>query len=262
MTVRETIIHPSAIVDPKAELGSGVKVGPFSVIGPDVKLGDDVIIDSHAVIMGKTSLGRETRVYPFASLGTDPQDLKFQGEESELLCGEGNTIREYVNLSIGTEGGGGRTVIGNNNLFMVNCHVAHDCIIGSNCIFANGMSLAGHIEVGDGVVVGGHVGVHQYVKIGTMAMLAGGSILVQDAPPFCTLHGNHASPMGLNLTGLRRAKKSKPLIRDIKSMYKLLYQSNLSLEKTIYNIEAEISDSNERGIFVNFLKTSNRGISR
>lgn len=262
LTVRETYIHPSAIVDPDAKIGVGVTIGPYSIIGPKVVLEDNVVVDSHVVIRGRSRIGARTRIYPFASIGTDPQDLKFMGEETELVCGEDNIIREYVNLSIGTEGGGGKTVIGNNNLFMVNCHVAHDCIIGNNCIFANGMSLAGHIEIGDRVVVGGHAGVHQFVKIGSFAMIAGGAILVQDAPPFCTFRGNHASPIGLNLTGLKRADKSKDRIKEIKQMYRLLYQSGLSLEKTIHNIQTEIPESSERVEFVEFLKSSERGISR
>ena len=257
-----TSIHPTAIIHKGAELGRGVKVGPYSIIGPKVALGDGVQIDSHVVVSGRTRIGARTHIYPFASIGTDPQDLKFKGEDSELICGEDNLIREYANLSIGTEGGGGKTVVGSGNLFMVNTHIAHDCVVGDHCIFANGVSLGGHIEVGNRAVIGGHAALHQFVKIGDLAMLAGGSIVVQDVPPFCTVAGNHASPSGLNSLGLRRAGLSKDQVRAIKSMYKLLFQMNHSLEDAIASIDAELAPSEQRDTFLNFLRASKRGICR
>ena len=257
-----TTIHPTAIVDKSAELGLGVKVGPYSVIGPKVALGDNVQIDSHAVVDGRTKIGARTHIYPFASIGTEPQDLKFKGEDAELICGEDNLIREYANLSIGTEGGGGKTVVGSGNLFMVNTHIAHDCIVGNHCIFANGDSLGGHIEVGNRAVIGGHAALHQFIKIGDLAMLAGGSIVVQDVPPFCTVAGNHASPSGLNSLGLRRAGVEKDQLRAIKSMYKMLFQMNHSLDDAIALIDAEQPESTYKETFLSFLRASKRGICR
>ena len=162
-------------------------------------------LKSHVVVQGKTTLGAKNKIWSFASLGTEPQDLKYHGEDAELICGDECMIREYVNLSIGTEGGGGITQVGSRNLFMVNTHIAHDCIIGSDCIIANGVSLAGHVEVHDQAVLGGHVAVHQFCRIGSLAMIAGGAGVAQDVPPFFLVHGNHAKPVGLNLVGLRRA---------------------------------------------------------
>lgn len=258
----EVVIHPTALVEKGAEIGVGCQIGPYSIVGPHVQVGDHVQIDSHAIIKGRTKIGAKSRIWPFASIGTEPQDLKYKGEDSELVCGERNMFREYVNISLGTEGGGGTTSIGNNNLLMVNAHVAHDCIIGNNCIFANGVSLAGHVIVGDGAVIGGHAAVHQFVKIGTLAMLAGGAILVQDALPFCTFHGNHASPVGINLLGLKRAGKSKDLIRNIKSMYKILFQGSLSLEEATRVINADIPDSSEKRQLLEFLLNGERGLCR
>ena len=257
-----TTIHPTAIVDKAAALGLNVKVGPYSVIGPKVVLGDGVQIDSHVVIGGRTHIGARTHIFPFASVGTEPQDLKYEGEDSELICGEDNVIREYANLSIGTEGGGGKTVVGSGNLFMVNTHIAHDCIVGDHCIFANGVSLGGHIEVGNRAVIGGHAALHQFIKIGQLAMLAGGSIVVQDVPPFCTVAGNHASPSGLNSIGLRRAGLEKDQIKAIKNMYKILFQMSLPLEDAIAMIDAEIPDSEPKDNFLGFLRSSSRGICR
>ena len=259
---QETRIHPTAIVDQKASLGQGVVVGPYAVVGPGVCLGDRVRVDSHAVLRGRTTIGRGTRIWPFASVGTEPQDLKYTGEDTELICGEGNMIREYANLSLGTGGGGGKTLVGSGNLFMVNTHVAHDCIIGDRCIFANGVSLAGHIEVQDGAVIGGHAAIHQFVKIGRLAMLAGGSIVVQDVPPFVTVHGNHASPAGLNLLGLRRSGRTKEQIKNIRSMYRLLYQAGMTLSDSLETMRRDIPASEDLDVFAGFCSNSSRGICR
>ncbi|MEZ4741236.1 MAG: acyl-ACP--UDP-N-acetylglucosamine O-acyltransferase [Bdellovibrionota bacterium] len=259
---KETKIHPTAIIEKGAELGIGVKVGPFCIIGSNVRLDDGVVVDSHSCIRGNTTVGSRTRVWSYASLGTEPQDLKYQGEETSLEIGEDNKIREYVNLSIGTEGGGGKTIIGHRNLLMVNVHVAHDCIIGDDCIIANGAAIAGHVEVESQAVIGGLCAIHQFCKIGTLAMLAGGSIVVQDVPPFVMVSGNHASPKGLNLTGLRRKKMHSSRISEVKMMYKFLYRSDLTIEHAIAEMEANLSESEERLQFVRFLEASNRGICR
>ena len=259
---QETNIHPSAVVDPGAKLGAGVQIGAFAVVGPHVVLGDRVRIDHHGMVRGKTSLGAGTRVWSFATVGTEPQDLKYKGEDTELICGENNMIREYANISLGTVGGGGKTVVGSDNLFMVNTHIAHDCIVGNHCILANGVSLAGHIQVEDGAVIGGHTAIHQFVRIGRLAMLAGGSIVVQDVPPFVTVHGNHASPAGLNLLGLKRSGRSKDQIRNIKMMYKLLYQSGLTLEEAIERMGKDLPDSEDLECFKAFCQGTSRGLCR
>lgn len=255
-------IHPTAIVHPAAELGKRVSIGPYTIVGEKVKLGDDVSVASHVVIDGFTSIGARTQIWPFASIGTQPQDLKFKGEDTELVCGEDNMIREYVNMSLGTEGGGGQTIVGNHNLFMVNTHIAHDCIIGDHCIFANGVSLGGHIEVSDRAVFGGHSAVHQFVKIGSMAMLAGGSIVVQDVAPYCTVFGNHAKPQGLNTLGLRRAGLSRDLISQLKDMYRILYSSQLTFDDARQRIADSVPSSKYKDIFLDFLAKSKRGVCR
>ncbi|MCB9229868.1 MAG: acyl-ACP--UDP-N-acetylglucosamine O-acyltransferase [Deltaproteobacteria bacterium] len=255
-------MHSTAIVEHGATLGQGVKIGPYAVIGKNVILGDHVQIGSHVVIKGRTQLGSRTRVWPFASIGTEPQDLKYQGEDTELICGEDNMIREYVNLSLGTQDGGGRTVIGSGNLFMVNTHIAHDCIVGDRCIFANGVSLGGHVLVQSEAVIGGHVAVHQFVRIGQLAMLAGGAIVVQDVPPFVMVHGNHASPGGLNLTGLRRSGRNRERIRSIKAMYKILYHSGKSLQDALELINCELEPSDDLTVFTEFCRHSGRGLCR
>ena len=260
----ETKIHPTAIIEKGAQLGCGVTVGPYSFIGNQVCIGDHSQISSHVVIRGKSTFGARNKIWSFASLGTEPQDLKFQGEDTELICGDDCMIREYVNFSIGTSGGGGKTLIGSNNLFMVNTHVAHDCIIGNHCIIANGVSLAGHVEVHDRAVLGGHVAIHQFCRIGTLSMIAGGAGVSQDVPPFCLVHGNHAKPVGLNLIGLRRAGIKKDKLEKIKKVYRSLYLMNKTLDEAISLIKEEIfSIEKDLKVFLDFLTSpTKRGICR
>ncbi len=253
-------IHPTAIVSSKAELGFGVSIGPYSIIGDNVKLDDGVKIHAHCVVNGRTTIGKNTEVFSFSSLGAKPQDLKYRGEDAELIIGSNNQIREYCNFSIGTETGSFVTRIGDNNLFMVYTHVAHDCIIGSHCIIANGVSLGGHVEIDDRAVLGGHCAVHQFVKVGTLAMLAGGAIVVQDVLPYTTVSGNHASSLGLNILGLRRAGFDKEQIARAKMIYKTVFQSSLSIDEASEQIGR--NDSEEARIVIAFLKKSTRGICR
>lgn len=255
-------IHASAIVSKGAEIGNGVTIGAFSTIGPKVVLADGVTIGSHVVVDGRTRIGSGTEIHPFASIGIRPQDLKYRGEDTELVIGERNQIREYVNISIGTEGGGGKTQIGNGNLIMVYCHIAHDCIIGNSCIIANAAAIAGHVTIRDFAVLGGVVAVHQFTKIGEMAMVAGGSMVAQDVPPYCMVHGNRAVINGLNVVGLRRSGWPSERINDVKNMYKFLYSSSLTMADAIEKIEAEIPESEQRRTFVDFLKSSDRGVCR
>lgn len=255
-------IHPTAIIATGANIGSGVEIGPYCVIGPKVTIGNNTKLDSHVNIQGSTSIGKGNRFWPFTSIGTTPQDLKYRGEDANLTIGDNNMFREYSNVSIGTEDGGNKTVIGSKNLFMMNVHVAHDCIIGDDCIFANGVSLAGHIEVSNGVVFGGHSAAHQFVKVGELAMIAAGSIVVQDVPAFTTVYGGeHAKPTGLNLIGLRRSGRKKEDISAIKQMYNTLYKAGFSFDEAIETISKE-HPSKDGKTFVELLKNSNRGICR
>jgi len=262
VSVKEVKIHPTAVIEKGAELGHGVEIGPFSYVGSKVVLEDGVKLLSHASIHGRTRLGARTIVWPFASLGSMPQDLKYRGEEASLICGEDNMFRENVTVSIGTEGGGGITSIGSKNLFMAYTHIAHDCKIANGCVFANGATLAGHIEVDDRAVVGGLTAIHQFTKIGSLAMLAGGSMVAQDVPPFVMVSGNRAKPVGLNKTGIERAKFSESAVSNIKKMYKALYLSSLSLDEAKQEILKLSSDNAEVQTFLGFLERSARGVCR
>lgn len=261
-TRKDVFIHPDAIVYKGAELGSGVEVGPRAIVGPMVTLGDGVKVGAGAVVTGKTTVGKETIIYPLATVGSDPQDLKYAGEPTELIIGSHNKIREYVNISTGTVKGGGRTTIGDNNLIMVYSHIAHDCHVGNSCIFANGVHLAGHVTVQNHVVFGGMSGGHQFCRFGERAMIAAGAIVVQDVPPYCMVQGDRARISGLNVVGLKRAEFPKTRIGDIKSMFRILFNENLTVEDALQRIEAEVPASEQRDRFVSFLKGSERGICR
>jgi len=222
-------IHQTAIIEEGAILGEDVSVGAFSIVGKNVRIGDGTTIGSHSLIEGKTTIGKNNNIFSHATIGSIPQDLKFDGEDVELIIGDNNTIREYTLFNPGTIGGGSKTIIGNNNLFMGYTHVAHDCIIGDNCIFANCATLAGHVEIGNYVVVGGLTPIHQFCKLGSYSMIAGGSVVTQDIPPFCLAEGNRAVLRGLNLTGLRRNLKNRKYVDEIKKAYKELFESGQAL---------------------------------
>lgn len=224
-------IHKTAIIEEGAILGDNITIGAFTIIEKDVKIGDGTVIDSHTLIAGKTTIGKNNHIFSHASIGTIPQDLKFNGEDVELIIGDNNKIREYTLFNPGTIGGGSITKIGDNNLFMGYVHVAHDCIIGSNCIFANGATLAGHVECADFVVVGGLTPIHQFCKIGTQAMIGGASAVAQDIPPFCLAEGNKAVLRGLNLTGLRRRFDNREDIDAVKHAYRELFESGKPLQE-------------------------------
>ncbi|MDX9796415.1 MAG: acyl-ACP--UDP-N-acetylglucosamine O-acyltransferase, partial [Arcobacteraceae bacterium] len=209
-------IHKTAIIEDGAKIGENVTIGAYTIIGSQVTIGEGTSIGSHTVIEGKTTIGQNNQIFSHAALGTIPQDLKFAGEEVELIIGNNNKIREFTLFNPGTSGGGSITRIGDNNLFMGYTHVAHDVIVGNNCVFANVATLAGHVEIGDFVVVGGLTPVHQFCKIGSHAMIAGGSVLTQDIPPFCLAEGNRAVLRGLNLNGLRRRFENRADIDAIK----------------------------------------------
>jgi UDP-N-acetylglucosamine acyltransferase len=252
-------IHKTAIIEEGAILGDNITIGAFTIIGKDVKIGDGTIIDSHTVIAGKTTIGKNNHIFSHAAIGTIPQDLKFNGEDVELIIGDNNKIREYTLFNPGTIGGGSVTKIGDNNLFMGYVHVAHDCIIGNNCIFANGATLAGHVECDDYVVIGGLTPIHQFCKIGTQVMVGGASAVSQDIPPFCLAEGNKAVLRGLNLTGLRRRFDNREDIDAIKHAYRELFESG----KPLQEVAQELFENNENKYvkeLANFVLNTKRGI--
>ena len=252
-------IHKTAIIEDGAILGDNITIGAFTIIGKNVKIGDGTIIDSHTLIDGKTTIGKNNHIFSHASIGTIPQDLKFNGEDVELIIGDNNKIREYTLFNPGTIGGGSVTRIGDNNLFMGYVHVAHDCIIGNNCIFANGATLAGHVECDDYVVIGGLTPIHQFCKIGTQVMVGGASAVSQDIPPFCLAEGNKAVLRGLNLTGLRRRFDNREDIDAIKHAYRELFESG----KPLQEVAQELFENNENKYvkeLANFVLNTKRGI--
>jgi UDP-N-acetylglucosamine acyltransferase len=251
-------IHPTAVIEDGAILGANVSVGPFACIGADVRIGDDTTVASHVVIEGHTSIGKNNRIFPHAAIGTIPQDLKYNGEHTELIIGDNNTIREFTLFNPGTKGGGSVTRIGDTNLFMGYVHLGHDVIIGDHCILANGATLAGHVELGNHVVVGGLTPIHQFVHIGDYAMIGGASALAQDIPPFCLAEGNRASLRGLNLTGLRRHMERDD-INALKIAYRELFEKGNPLQEVAQSLfESNPSDKVKQ--LCGFIMTSTRGI--
>lgn len=216
-------IHASAIVGDGAEIGADVRIGPYCVVGPEVTLGRAVVLDSHVVVTGLTSIGENTRIWPFASIGTEPQDLKFGGEKTRVEIGRNNRIREYATVNPGTEGGGGVTRVGDDNLLMMHTHLAHDCIVGNNVVLANAVQVAGHVIIGDNAVLGGSSGIHQFVRIGQGAMIGGGSIVVNDVIPYGSVVSPRGMLGGLNLIGLKRRGKGKEELNGLRHAYKALF---------------------------------------
>ncbi len=253
-----SLIHPSAVIEDGAVLGNNVSVGPFVYIASRVRIGDNSSIASHTVIEGKTTIGKNNRIFPHSAVGTIPQDLKYDGEDVELIIGDNNTIREFALLNPGTKGGGSVTKIGNSNLLMGYVHLGHDVIIGDGCILANGATLAGHVELGNHVVIGGLTPIHQFVHIGDYAMIGGASALAQDIPPFCMAEGNRATLRGLNLTGLRR-KVEREEINALKLAYRELFEQGNPLQEVAQTL-FETSSSEKVKTLCEFIKTSKRGI--
>lgn len=254
-------IHSTAVVSKNAVIGKGVVIGPYAVIGDKVKIGDGTVIGSHVVIDGDTTIGEYNNIYPFASLGQDPQDLKYKGEDTKLIIGDRNLIREFVTINKGTIAAG-KTQIGNNNVLLSYGHVAHDCIVGNNCIFSNNATLAGHVEVGDHVVIGGMTPIHQFVKIGSHAMIGGASAVNMDILPFCTAEGNKAVLRGLNSVGLKRRGFSVEDIKMIKDAYKILFRSNLKLDDAVNEIKEKYSGNANIDYMLDFISKATRGLTR
>lgn len=255
-----TFIHATAIVSPKAKLDENCYIGPFSTIGDEVSIGSGVRLDSHVVVDGKTSIGEDTHVYPFVSIGLAPQDLKYAGEPTATEIGKRNHIREFVTIHRGTAGGGGLTKIGDDNLFMAQAHVAHDCQIGNSVIMANAATLAGHVEIADRANVGAYSGVHQFCRVGLEAFVGGYSVVVKDAPPFAIIQGNHAKCFGLNRVGMKRRGYGRDTIEKLNHAYHLLLSSKLNTTQAVEKIREEIKDCEEVDLLVDFIETSKRGV--
>jgi len=239
----DSIIHPTAVIEEGAELGTGCNIGPYSIIGPNVKLGDNVTLKSHVVVDGYTTIGEGTTIYPFASIGTAPQDLKYDGEKSELIIGKNNKIREHVTMNPGTKDGGMKTVVGDNCLFMMSTHVAHDCILGDHVIMANNATLGGHVVVGDRVLIGGLAAVHQFVRIGSFAVIGGMSGVESDVIPFGRVKGERASLAGLNLIGLERGGFTKDQIKVIQRAFKGIFDGEGNLDQRLDAVANENNDN-------------------
>ncbi|MGY4676826.1 acyl-ACP--UDP-N-acetylglucosamine O-acyltransferase [Pasteurella sp. P03HT] len=255
-------IHPTAIVEEGAKIGENVVIGPFCIVGADVEIGRGTVLHSHVVVKGITKIGCDNQIFQFASIGDTNQDLKYQGEPTRTVIGDRNRIRESVTIHRGTTQGGGVTVIGDDNLLMVNVHVAHDCRIKNRCILANNATLAGHVELDDFVIVGGMSAIHQFVIVGAHVMLGGGSMVSQDVPPYVMAQGNHAKPFGVNIEGLKRRGFDKPTLHAIRNVYKLIYRSGKTLEEVMPEIEQVAAKESAISFFVEFFKRSTRGIIR
>lgn len=254
-------IHPTAIVDAEAVVAETVHVGPFCVVGPDVQLGEQVKLHSHVVVAGRTSVGDGTEIFPFASIGHPPQDLKYKGEPSRLVIGSNCRIREHVTMNPGTEGGGMLTQVGDNCLFMASAHVAHDCILGNNVIMANNATLAGHVEIGDFAIIGGLAAVQQFVRIGAHAMIGGMSGIVNDVIPYGMVAGAHASLSGLNLVGLRRRGFSQEEIKALRDAYRLLFGDQGTMAERLTQVEATLAAVAPVRSMVDFARqSSDRGL--
>jgi UDP-N-acetylglucosamine acyltransferase len=259
MTTRR---HPTALIDPGARLHDTVEVGAYCVVGGDVSVGAGTRIGPHVVIDGRTRIGERNRIFQFSSIGAIPQDLKYRGEPTELVIGDENVIREFTTLHIGTEGGGGITSIGDNNLLMNFSHVAHDCRIGNRVILANGATLAGHVTIEDFVIIGGLAAVHQFVRLGESSMLGGGAMVVQDVPPFCVVQGDRAGLVGINVEGLRRRGFAPEALKGIRGVYRLLFRSGLPLREAMATARAEAGLVPEVIRFLDFVESSKRGVCR
>jgi UDP-N-acetylglucosamine acyltransferase len=255
-------IHPTAVVSPKAKLGYDCFVGPYCILGDEVVLGEGVRLESHCVVDGRTSIGAETHVFPFVSIGMASQDLKYKGEPSETIIGARNKIREFVTIHRGTAGGGMLTKIGDDCLIMAQAHIAHDCIVGDGVIMANAATLAGHVVIEDRANIGAYSGVHQFCRIGKEAYVGGYSVVVKDALPFALTVGNHAKCYGLNITGMKRRGYPRSAIDALHHAFHLLLSAKLNTSQAVDRIKAEITGSPEVSYVLRFIEESNRGVTK
>jgi UDP-N-acetylglucosamine acyltransferase len=257
------MIHPTALIDPKAEIGEGVDIGPYSVIEKGVLIDQETKVGPHVIIREGTHIGKRCQIFQFASIGEAPQFLGYKGEKTSLQIGDQNIIREFVTLHRGTVKGGGKTVIGNKNFFMAYSHVAHDCQIGNEIIMSNAATLAGHIVIEDWAVIGGIVAIHQFCRVGTHAFIGGVSGVTLDIPPYMLASGSHVKLFGLNTIGLKRANFSEETLKALKKAYRFIFRSGLTLEKAIKKVaEDEISHIPEVQHLLHFIQHSKRGIAR
>ena len=257
-----SLIHETAIVSAEASIHPSVTVGPYSIIDADVSIGADTVIGPHCVIRGGTTIGERNHIFQFSSVGEDPQDKKYAGEPTQLIIGNGNTIREYCTLSRGTAQDEGVTRLGDNNWLMAYVHIAHDCTVGDEAIFANNVTLAGHVSVGDYVIFGGFSGVHQFARVGAHAFIANNAAVSRDVPPYLMAAGSPAAPRGINIEGLKRRGFDSVQTRNIKNAYRLLYRSGLRLEEAREKIAELVTEQPELSIFAVFLESTERSIVR
>jgi len=257
-----SLIHPTASVDPRAELGENVSIGPYTVIEGEVVIGSGTEIGAHVYIDRYTKIGKDCRIYPFVSIGTPPQDKKFKGEKTELVIGDENVIREYVTVNRGTVGGGGITTIGNQNLLMAYVHVAHDCHLGHGIIMANLATLAGHVVLEDYCILNGLVAIQQFARVGAYAYIGGKTGVVKDIPPYVIASGERAKLFGLNIVGLKRHDFSEEIITALKRTYQIVIRSHLTLQEAIVQVEKEIPLFPEVKRFLEFIRNSQQGITR
>ena len=246
------MIHNSSVIDPKAQIGDGVKIGPFCFVGPKVQISNDVELVSNVHIEGNTKIGKGTKIFPFASIGTAPQDLKYKGEVNSLEIGENNIIREYVTINPGTEGGGGKTKVGNNCLLMISSHIAHDCNIGNNVVVANNVPIGGHVTIEDFVVIGGNSAVQQFTRIGRLAMIGGMTGVLKDVIPFGLSFGNRNYLRGINLIGLKRKKYANKKIMELDAAYKKIFSSK-NLHENLNKINGEYKGNDLVAEVINFI---------
>jgi UDP-N-acetylglucosamine acyltransferase len=256
------VIDPKAIIDPKAEIDEGVTVGPFSIIGADVKIGKGTTVGPHVVIKGSTTIGVDNKIFQFSSIGEDPQDMKYAGEETFLEVGDRNTIREFVTINRGTTQDSKVTRLGNDNLLMAYSHLAHDCQVGNNTILANAASIAGHVHVGDWAILGGFCCVHQFVHIGAHSFSGLGSTVKRDIPPYVLTDGSPAKPYGINSEGLRRRGFSDEALKQIKQAYKIIYKKQMKLTEAVDAIKKMAEDCPELAIMADFFSGRDRSIVR
>ena len=256
------MIHPTAIVDPKSEIGSDVTIGPYSIIRENVSIGSGTEINSHVVIEPHVTIGPDCRIFQYAAIGAPPQSLKYKGEQTYIKIGRGTIIREFVTIHRGTEFGGGITQIGEDCFLMAYTHIAHDCIIGREVVMSNNATLAGHITIGDHATVGGLTAIHQFVKVGDYAFIGGKSAVVKDIPPFVIAAGDRAKLHGLNTVGLKRQGFSRKALSELKKVYRIVFRIGITLNEAIERVSAEVEPIPEVVNFVEFIKSSERGITR
>lgn len=261
-----TRVHPTAVVDPAAELADDVEIGPYCVVGPKVRLGAGTVLDAHVVISGRTTIGRNNRFASFSAIGGVPQDKKYAGEDTELAIGDGNTIREHCTFSLGTAQGGGTTRIGSDNWIMASVHIAHDCLVGDHTILANNVTLAGHVALGDWVILGGLSGLHQFCSMGAHAMAGGGSIILRDVPPYVICNGNPCAPHGINAEGLKRRGFDTETVNLLRRAYKIVYRDGKTVAEAVAALDTLAAENPAAtpaiALLRDFVRDSQRGIIR